>query len=314
MPRTACSARAPSRSPRRVGWPTRTSVTSHSLLRLRFATRVVLAVARGFHRPKGGSSSPVGRTSGSPGASGAPTVGGMLTISGIEGLRARAGEELGVSEWHEVTQAHIDAFAAATDDYERIHVDPERAKETPLGVTIAHGLYTLSLGPEVPLRDLHDGGRPAGAQLRLRPGPLRHAAAGRLARPHARHADGGRRGRRRRHRAGRADVRARGPGEAGLRRRVPRPVLRERMSSGPLAGIRVVEIGSIGPGPFCAMVLADLGADVLRVDRVVGAGLVGPSEDSRPSCSTAAAGRSPSTSSTRRGPRSCSSSSSRPTC
>jgi acyl dehydratase len=72
----------------------------------------------------------------------------MLTISGVEGLRSRAGEELGVSSWHEVTQAHIDAFAAATDDYERIHVDPERAKETPFGVTIAHGLYTLSLGPK----------------------------------------------------------------------------------------------------------------------------------------------------------------------
>jgi len=72
----------------------------------------------------------------------------MLTISGIEDLRSRAGEELGVSAWHEVTQARIDAFAAATDDYERIHVDPERAKETPWGVTIAHGLYTLSLGPK----------------------------------------------------------------------------------------------------------------------------------------------------------------------
>jgi acyl dehydratase len=72
----------------------------------------------------------------------------MLTISGIEGLRSRVGEELGVSDWHEVTQGHIDAFAAATDDYERIHVDPERAKETPWGVTIAHGLYTLSLGPK----------------------------------------------------------------------------------------------------------------------------------------------------------------------
>jgi alpha-methylacyl-CoA racemase len=49
--------------------------------------------------------------------------------------------------------------------------------------------------------------------------------------------------------------------------------------NGPLAGVRVVEIGSIGPGPFCAMVLADLGANVLRVDRLSGAGLVGPSAD-----------------------------------
>ena len=37
----------------------------------------------------------------------------MLTISGIDGLRSRVGEELGVSEWHTVTQAHIDAFASA---------------------------------------------------------------------------------------------------------------------------------------------------------------------------------------------------------
>lgn len=49
--------------------------------------------------------------------------------------------------------------------------------------------------------------------------------------------------------------------------------------SGPLSGVRVVEIGGIGPGPFCAMLLADLGAEVLRVDRVAGGGLVGPSDD-----------------------------------
>ena len=39
------------------------------------------------------------------------------------------------------------------------------------------------------------------------------------------------------------------------------------MRQGPLEGVRVVEIGSIGPGPFCAMLLADLGADVIRLDR-----------------------------------------------
>jgi acyl dehydratase len=72
----------------------------------------------------------------------------MLTISGIEGLRQRVGEELGVSDWHVVTQEAIDGFAAATDDYEQIHVNPERARQTPFGVTIAHGLYTLSLGPK----------------------------------------------------------------------------------------------------------------------------------------------------------------------
>ncbi|TNC43614.1 CaiB/BaiF CoA transferase family protein [Mumia zhuanghuii] len=44
-------------------------------------------------------------------------------------------------------------------------------------------------------------------------------------------------------------------------------------SQGPLAGLRVVEIAGIGPGPFAAMLLADLGADVLRVDRVAPGGL-----------------------------------------
>ena len=55
----------------------------------------------------------------------------------------------------------------------------------------------------------------------------------------------------------------------------------ERSFTGPLSGLRVVEIGSIGPGPFCGMLLADLGADVIRVDRSVGAVLVGPNADFR---------------------------------
>ena len=72
----------------------------------------------------------------------------MLTISGIDELRAKVGEELGVSDWHEVTQEAINAFADATGDHQWIHVDPERAAQTPWGSTIAHGLYTLSLGPQ----------------------------------------------------------------------------------------------------------------------------------------------------------------------
>lgn len=51
--------------------------------------------------------------------------------------------------------------------------------------------------------------------------------------------------------------------------------------SGPLSGLKVIEIGSIGPGPFCAMLLADLGADIIRVDRVSGSALVGPSDNFR---------------------------------
>ena len=72
----------------------------------------------------------------------------MLTISGPAELKAKVGEELGVSDWHEVTQERVNAFADSTEDYQWIHVDEERAKDTPFGGTIAHGLYTLSLGPK----------------------------------------------------------------------------------------------------------------------------------------------------------------------
>ena len=71
----------------------------------------------------------------------------MLTVNGIDELKTRVGDELGVSEWHEVTQEKVDAFAEVTGDDQWIHIDPERAKETPFGGTIAHGYYTLSLAP-----------------------------------------------------------------------------------------------------------------------------------------------------------------------
>ncbi len=71
----------------------------------------------------------------------------VLTLTGLDEVRAHVGQELGVSRWHEVTQAAIDAFAEVTGDHQWIHVDPERAKDTPFGGTIAHGYYTLSLAP-----------------------------------------------------------------------------------------------------------------------------------------------------------------------
>ena len=71
----------------------------------------------------------------------------MRTITGLEELKEAQGQELGVSDWHQVTQKDIDAFADVTGDHQWIHVDPERAKETPFGGTIAHGYYTLSLAP-----------------------------------------------------------------------------------------------------------------------------------------------------------------------
>jgi acyl dehydratase len=69
-------------------------------------------------------------------------------INGLDELKNKVGQELGVSDWLDVTQEGVDAFAGATGDHQWIHVDPERAKETPFGGTIAHGLYTLSLGPQ----------------------------------------------------------------------------------------------------------------------------------------------------------------------
>ena len=71
----------------------------------------------------------------------------MRTITGLEELKAAEGETLGTSGWHEVTQKDIDTFADVTGDHQWIHVDVERAKDTPFGGTIAHGYYTLSLGP-----------------------------------------------------------------------------------------------------------------------------------------------------------------------
>jgi acyl dehydratase len=71
----------------------------------------------------------------------------VITLNGIDDIKARVGQELGVSDWDDVTQAKIDAFADATGDHQWIHVDAERAAQTPFGGTIAHGYYTLSLAP-----------------------------------------------------------------------------------------------------------------------------------------------------------------------
>ncbi|KAB7743482.1 dehydratase [Nostocoides sp. F2B08] len=71
----------------------------------------------------------------------------MRTLTGIDDLESLVGQHLGTSEWVDITQERIDAFAEATGDHQWIHVDPERAKEGPFGTTIAHGYLTLSLLP-----------------------------------------------------------------------------------------------------------------------------------------------------------------------
>ncbi len=71
----------------------------------------------------------------------------MLTLTGLEEVKLHVGKELGVSDWHLVTQEEIDEFARVTGDDQWIHIDVERAKQTPFGGTIAHGYFTLSLAP-----------------------------------------------------------------------------------------------------------------------------------------------------------------------
>jgi acyl dehydratase len=71
-----------------------------------------------------------------------------VTIGSIEDAQAWEGKELGHSDWIDVDQARIDLFAEATDDFQWIHVDPERAAaELPIGSTIAHGFLLISLIP-----------------------------------------------------------------------------------------------------------------------------------------------------------------------
>ncbi|HET7683450.1 MAG TPA: MaoC family dehydratase [Marmoricola sp.] len=71
----------------------------------------------------------------------------MRTFTTLDEISAAVGQELGASEWLEVTQERIDQFADATGDHQWIHVDTDRAKDGPFGTTIAHGFLTLSLIP-----------------------------------------------------------------------------------------------------------------------------------------------------------------------
>ena len=67
------------------------------------------------------------------------------TPTPVADLPGLIGQEIGVSRWITIDQARIDAFAEVTEDRQFIHIDPEAAKATPFGGTIAHGFLTLSL-------------------------------------------------------------------------------------------------------------------------------------------------------------------------
>ena len=68
-----------------------------------------------------------------------------MPVATLDEIRARVGEEIGVSPWIAIDQAAIDRFAEVTGDPQFIHVDPVAAAQTPFGGTIAHGFLTLSL-------------------------------------------------------------------------------------------------------------------------------------------------------------------------
>ena len=68
-----------------------------------------------------------------------------MPIASLDEIRARIGQEIGVSSWLTVDQDRIDAFAEATEDRQFIHTDPAAAAQTLFGGTIAHGFLSLSL-------------------------------------------------------------------------------------------------------------------------------------------------------------------------
>ncbi len=70
-------------------------------------------------------------------------------VTDMATLPEHVGCHLGYTDWREMEQERVDRFADLTDDHNFIHVDPERAKETPFGGTIAHGYLTLSLAAPI---------------------------------------------------------------------------------------------------------------------------------------------------------------------
>jgi len=68
-------------------------------------------------------------------------------VKTIDELKTLVGDEIGVGPWVEITQDRVNAFADVTGDHQYIHVDPERARQTMFGGTIAHGYLTLSILP-----------------------------------------------------------------------------------------------------------------------------------------------------------------------
>lgn len=66
-------------------------------------------------------------------------------VTSVEALKKYIGQEVSLGQWLLITQEMVNKFAEATGDFQFIHVDPERAKQTMFGGTVAHGYFTLSM-------------------------------------------------------------------------------------------------------------------------------------------------------------------------
>jgi acyl dehydratase len=113
-----------------------------------------------------------------------------IVVAGPQDLLARVGDPLGTSAWHPITQEAVDHFAAGTGNRAPIHVDPEFAKATPFGTTIAFGIQILAMATML-LNDVWElrnvvNGADYGANRVRYPSPVRVGSRVRL---HARLAD-----------------------------------------------------------------------------------------------------------------------------
>ena len=69
----------------------------------------------------------------------------MSTVVPASELSDYIGKDLGASDWVTLDQDRINTFADVTEDHQFIHIDPEKAAQTPFGGTVAHGFLTLSM-------------------------------------------------------------------------------------------------------------------------------------------------------------------------
>ena len=72
-------------------------------------------------------------------------TGSRGVVTTLSDLPAHLGRQIGPTEWRRMTQQRVDEFADVTEDHNYIHVDPERAKDSPFGGTIAHGYLGVGL-------------------------------------------------------------------------------------------------------------------------------------------------------------------------